>query len=266
MNSRIAFDTKNERYYVKSSSGIQNLSGLHRLLSARFYPPGSTYANIKHGKRHVKAKLRDRMGRALPRMTHRKARNLGARVDAQMDRFVRAAMGDKDLLRQWITGKRTVKSSSTTKIKKPKVNLHVYTQAAFQKLWDEGWEPVECQKIVGSVQHGIATAVDVVAKHSTIKGKMAVIEVKTGYDATWKADTRQSLKAPLQGLPDSAQNKAHLQAACTGLLYRATTGIQPHMYVLHLCKEGAKLESLHPTMKKQINAIAKTLVTRPSVA
>lgn len=264
----IAFDAKNKWFYVKGSN--QRLKGLHDVLARQFHPAGSCHSNLKH-KRFAKGtqkKLTTATGNSLPALSNRRAKNLGSRVDSQMRVLVEASGGDALQLRYWVTFNKSQRTladfTSKQRKKRPVAKLEPYAAAALRCLLDNSWIPVACQLPVGSADHGLATAVDVVCKHATDASRVADIEVKTGYDRSWNADTGQCLQRPLEALKDSYRNKAHLQIACTALLHKASTRAKklPEMYVLRVCRtQGASLEPIEPKIRDQLQAVANRLVS-----
>lgn len=266
----IKFDKKSKSFYAAKSSGegYRRLQGLHKVLAKQFYPANSNFDNIRKWKFSPKAarqQLLTPAGKPLRRLTNRQAVSLGKRVDKQMQVLVEAAEGDPLKLRHWITFKREQKTLADYNKKYPKrpiAKLEPFAAAGLKCLLDNNWVPIACQVTVGSVEHGFATNIDVKCKHND---ERAVIEVKCGYESTWQSHTKQKLKAPLEDLWDTDQNKAHLQSAAGALLDKAYNGLNklPKVYVLHITKvHGARLEPLLEPIAKKLQLVANQLVSK----
>ena len=229
MSNKIQFDKKSKCFIFtdpEDNNKKHKLRGLHSTLRAKFYPVGSCFENLK--KWPVAAAAAKGVGKkkTLPMPVIRKAvsnnrgaKRLGKTVDRQMQRLVEAAAGDAVQLRHWCLFKEQKKQQQViikpkNPKKRPVQKPHVFAMAAIQCLLDNDWVPVKCQFTVGSIDHGLATDVDVVCRHARDKARpWADIEVKCGYDKTWEANTGQRLNKPLDKLADSDRNKAHLQVS-----------------------------------------------------
>jgi hypothetical protein len=248
----------------------RKMCGLHRFIEGRFCEPGSGYRTATIGK-DLKAKSTGLKGR--------KAMNFGKLVDSQMQRIIEYAKGDVAKIRACVAHKtnsaidRMYALKSKQKYKnKPRMKLLPYTAVGLSLLIEKGLIPVASQVYVGNEEARVATAADLEcnrAKPSKEENSKAVVETKCGYDRNWKAHSgRNLLNLPCQ-LKDSAQNKAHLQALCTALLYKSTfSAIQqtiPDVYVLHLHRKGAVLEPLLPELQKCVLDVWKVLTAKLSV-
>jgi hypothetical protein len=266
---RIAFDEHHKRFFVTGTNQV--LRGLHGVLTQKFYPLNSTYENTRSRKFVTKSgkKLPGLKGRKTIR-TARRAKNLGARVDEHIRKLVRAADGDAMILRAWtdVKGSPSLATFVSKKKKIPKMPLkrvEPEAKAAIRHLLDNDWIPIECQYPVGSIEHGIATKPDVACKHAKEAKRRMIVEVKTGYDGTWLADTRQKLNKPLDKFWDTMRNKAHLQVACTGILEKQSRGVLPEMFVLRVSETAlGPLEPLDPWMQANLKAIGMQLVSTPA--
>jgi hypothetical protein len=124
--------------------------------------------------------------------------------------------------------------------------------------------PKRCQVPVGSAAHRLATAVDIECEHANKADQMAIVELKTGYNTTWKSHTNQFLNKPLDMLRDSPENKAHLQALCTAMLYRESEkpAKTPDVFVLHVSDQGAKLSPLLPDLQQRMREIGQAFASK----
>lgn len=260
--NRIAFDPHFKRFYVTGTNQV--LRGLHGVLVQKFYPVGSCFENIKHRRFSKTGHKLDGMRKRKPIRTARRAKNLGSRVDEHMRKMVQAAKGDALILRAWVDkSKETLAAHTKQRIpKNPVKRPEPEALGAIRIMLDKNWIPIDCQVPVGSADHGIASAADVRCKHAKNAKRIGIVEVKTGYDTTWLADTRQKFNAPLQDMWDTMKNKAHLQVACTALLYKASEGVLPEAFVVRASAQALTFEPLLPAMAKNLTAIGKQLVSK----
>jgi len=255
----VAFDVRLKRYYDPLTNHV--LRGLHGVLAQKFYPADSTFANIKYRKPTKSGrKLMKGIKKRKCTRSATTAKRRGIKADEQIKLLVDMARGDPLVLRSWVDpGKKLVKFVKKDIPKRPLKRIMAETGAAIRTLQDAGWTPIACQVPVGSVQHGIATSVDIECRNKA--GKIGVCEHKTGYVTSWDAGTGQKLNAPLEKLDDTCRHKAHLQVTCTALLYKEAKGVFPEPFVLRTIGKNGQIEKLLPEMQKAVNAIGKQLVS-----
>jgi hypothetical protein len=257
---KMFFYDEKSRAFVSRHTG-KKLRGLHAFLEGRFYPLGSSYKTAIRGRKTAKK------GSGLNK---RQAKNFGKLVDSQIKRLVEAARGDAKTLRAWIAHKATTAPARmrtmTTQYKKPRMRLSPYVASGLDLLMKKGWLPVASQVPVGHEDANIATAVDLVCVNMDDKRK-AVVEVKAGYDTYWQKHSKRNLcNLPSTcKLRDSAQNKAHLQALCSTLLYKQTFPLEPMIpdaYVLRLTRAGPELEPLLKCLQGAALSVWQTLTKK----
>ena len=101
-------------------------------------------------------------------------------------------------------------------------NLHSYTEKIWSVLHKLHLIPIETERIVGSIEHGVGTAVDLVCR-DTVTGKIVLIEIKTNYKFKDRC-TSLPMRFPFQHLTDSPLHQHYLQLLLTYDLYMRTPG------------------------------------------
>lgn len=132
--------------------------------------------------------------------------------------------------------------------------LHSYTEMFWAEILRRKLRPYKTECIVGSVEHGVATAVDVVCLDPMTQ-KYTLIEVKTNYTHYLNKCTSRMMSVPFQDLTDSPLHQHYLQLLLTYDLYIKTN---PSHYVAQ-----ALLVRLD-TLGTHVTCLPSYLVTRRS--
>ena len=191
-------------------NGTIRCSGLHRFLRRSLYPNWKTPA-FKSTKKGTDTA---RSGAKPTKASLAKAMARGVLVDAQLKAI---AMGEK--------------------IKGRKHPLTTYILNAFE-TW--GWTMVEAQVIVGNPSARLATAFDLLCR--TEANERVMVQVKTGYDDTFKISGGQRLEhKSVSNVPSTPRTHAILQAAMEARLFEETRALPVHhVYVVRAYKEGCE--------------------------
>jgi hypothetical protein len=271
----IIYDANRRCFY--STTTKQRLTGLHNCLEKRFYRIGSNFSTVKqlrfkNGKKK-KAKNgstrrsdRGGMGKLMSGKIaqYRTPSGMGNFIDGQFGNVVNKAIEAcpdsvshrEHVYRVWTrqANQTVIVPAGVPKIPaEPRYKYHPYIKPGFRALLAKGLIPLLCQVVVGSEERRVATKLDMMAWDKNRK-QVAVIEVKSGYEGIWDVNTgAKTLMPPLESIPDTPHNKAHLQALCGAFLAKATFGYNytPRAYVLHMDSHGAKLESTPKDMLAQ---------------
>lgn len=266
------------RCYI-STTTRQRLSGLHNVLSRQFYRVGSNHSTMQQ-KRYKKGKknkdgskrkggggLGKLIGKGNEVACNRTPSGMGKFIDEQMNKLVTRAAGDEDTLRVWTRApNQTVLVDASKKIPPaPKLKYHNYVKPCIRAVLARGLVPISCQLTVGSEERRVATDLDMLAWDKQ-KKQVAVIELKSGYEGIWTVPSGKgaTFNAPLDEVPDTPNNKAHLQALSGALLYRASrkTSYTPDAYVLHVDSTGVTLRKTPEAIAQHETAIANRLTPR----
>lgn len=202
---------------------------------------------------------------------HWKPSTVGRFVENQIGAFIKAAKGDVSLLRSWtrvgdqrnIIGKTRAKKGEAPVPKRPVFEHESeFAIEGIRALLNAKLVPIAVQVPVGSTKRRVATRLDCVCKDTINGNKPVVIEIKTGYEGTWKADTERTLNYPLNELPDTIENMAYVQAYAGALLYQDSYALKetPDARVLYIGKSnGATVKRVPDVFKNNREEFSKLL-------
>jgi hypothetical protein len=128
----------------------------------------------------------------------------GRRVDREISQWAKGGLGIHAL-----------------KLKQP---MHKYTTQLIKWFHAKGWTAVTSQYVVGSLEFGIGTPIDLLMR--TKDGQLVEVEVKAGFDTYFETPTG-NMKEPLQDVPCSPLNQARCQLIFSHFLLCATTALRP---------------------------------------